>query len=119
MDGELSEEIIGAAYVVSNELGCGFLEKVYQNALAMELRRRGLKIYTECPIKVFYKGEIVGDYFADILVNESIIIELKACKALENIHSAQLLNYLNAAGLKIGLLINFGTPRVQIKRLVN
>jgi GxxExxY protein len=115
----VTERIIGCAYTVSNVLGVGFLEKVYENALAHELRKAGLRADQQQPIKVLYDGIIVGDYFADIVVEESVIIELKAAKAFDNIHFAQCVNYLKATGTKICLLINFGQPKVQIKRFVN
>jgi GxxExxY protein len=115
---ELTEQIIGCAYTVSNTLGCGFLEKVYENALAIELRKAGMKAVQQHTIKVKYRGAIVGDYSADILVNESVLVELKAASGLEEIHSAQCLNYLKATGLRVCLLINFGKPKLQIKRLV-
>ncbi len=114
----LSEKIIGCAFMVSNTLGAGFLEKIYQNALVIELSRAGLTAEKEKAITVCYKRKIVGEYFADILVNEKIIIETKAVQTLNDIHQAQLLNYLKATNLPLGLLINFGTPKVQIKRMV-
>jgi GxxExxY protein len=115
----ISEKIIGCAFAVSNTLGSGFLEKVYQNALAIELMNEGLKVEKEKAITILYKGTIVGEYFADILVNQQIIIETKAVQTLNEIHQAQLLNYLKATNLPLGLLINFGTPKAQIKRLIN
>ena len=114
----LSEKIIGCAFMISNTLGAGFLEKIYQNALVIELSRAGLTAEKEKAITVCYKGKIVGEYFADILVNQQIIIETKAAQTLNDIHQAQLLNYLKATNLPLGLLINFGTPKVQIKRMV-
>ena len=116
---DVSENIIGAAFEVSNVLGAGFLEKVYENALNLELRSRGFETQQQAPLKVYYKGELVGDYFADILVENEIIIEVKAVKQLDNIHFAQCLNYLRITGLKLCLLINFNKPRVEIKRIVN
>ena len=115
----LSEIIIGCVFNVSNTLGAGFLEKVYQNALIIELLECGLYVEKEKPITIYYKDKIVGEYYADILVNKQIIIETKAIAALNEIHQAQLLNYLKATNLHLGLLINFGTPKVQIKRMVN
>ncbi len=115
----LSEEIIGAAFEVSNVLGAGFLEKVYENALNIELNLRGLETLPQAPLKVYYKKELVGDYIADILVENEIIIEIKAVKELDVIHTAQCLNYLRITGLKLCLLINFSKPRVEIKRIVN
>lgn len=115
----LSEKIIGAAYKVSNALGTGFLEKVYENALAHELRNEMVKVEQQKSIKVYYESVVVGDYFADLIVNEIVILELKTAKHIDNIHLAQTLNYLKATGLKLGLIINFGNPRVEIKRVVN
>jgi len=116
---ELSENIIGAAFEVSNVLGTGFLEKVYENAMNVELQLRGLKTFQQAPLKVYYKNELVGDYLADILVEDEILVELKTVKEFDDIHLAQCLNYLRITGLKLCLLINFSKPRVQIKRIVN
>lgn len=113
----LTEKIIQAYYAVYNELGSGFLEKVYENAFALELRERGLVVQQQTPITVFYRGQPVGDYFADLLVEECIFIELKAVEALKDEHSAQLVNYLRATGIEVGLLFNFG-PRPDIRRKV-
>jgi GxxExxY protein len=115
---ELTESIIGAAFEVHNVLGPGFLEKVYRNALLKELLVRGHGAEAEVKIPVYYKGESVGDYYADVLVDERVILELKALAGLTGEHEAQLLNYLKATGLKIGLLLNFGTRKVQIKRKI-
>ena len=115
----LTKQIIGCAYAVGNKLGHGFLEKVYENAMAIELAAGGLKAETQKPVKVYYEGQIVGDYYADILVEDEIILELKVVKALEGIHLAQCLNYLKAARKKLGLLINFGEGNVKVKRVVN
>lgn len=114
----ITEKIIGCAFKVSNTLGAGFLEKVYQNALMIELAENGLLAEKEKAITISYKNKTVGEYYADILVNGQVIIETKAVKALNEIHQAQLLNYLKATNLHLGLLINFGTPKVQIKRMV-
>jgi GxxExxY protein len=115
----ITERIIGCAYTVSNVLGAGFLEKVYENALAHELHKAGLQAEQQKPVHVLYDGIVVGDYFADIVVEESVIVELKAAKAFDNIHFAQCVNYLKATGMKVCLLINFGQPKVEIKRFVN
>jgi GxxExxY protein len=115
---KLTEIIIGCAMKVSNTLGVGFLEKVYENALAVELRKAGLVAEQQKKILVTYDGVIVGDYSADILVNGQVILELKAAKVIDEIHMAQLLNYLKATGLRVGLILNFGTPRLGIKRMV-
>ncbi len=114
---DLTEKIINAAYKVHNVLGFGFLEKVYQNALMIELKRMGLKVSSEMPIKVYYRNEIVGEYIADIIVENKVILELKAVKDLAEIHEVQLVNYLKATGIEVGLLINFGHS-VQVKRKV-
>ena len=116
---QITERIIGCAYTVANTLGNGFLEKVYENALAHELRKSGLLAEAQSPIQVTYDGVVVGDYYADLLVQRNVLVELKAVKALNDNHVAQCLNYLKATGLKVCLLINFGTPRVEVKRLVN
>ena len=115
----LTEKIIGAAFAVANNLGIGFLEKVYENALAFELRKNGLKAEQQSPIKIYYDNVIVGDYVADLVVEQSILVELKAVKALDDIHFAQCMNYLKATGMKVCLLLNFGTSKIQIKRIVN
>jgi len=116
---EITERVIGCAFVVANTLGNGFLEKVYENALAHELRKSGLSVEQQKSIKVNYDGIVVGDYVADLLVQDMVLVELKAVKSLDDIHLAQCLNYLRATGLKVCLLANFGTPKVQIKRIVN
>ena len=113
----ITEKIIGASYNVHNTLGHGFLEKVYQNSLAIELRSLDFKVDIEKPIKVLYNGEIVGNYFADVVVDDKVIVEIKAVKDLSDIHEVQLVNYLKATGIEVGLLINFGTS-VQVKRRV-
>ncbi len=112
----LSEKIIGRAFQVSNTLGCGFLEKVYENALVHELRKNGLQVKQQEPIKVYYDGVVVGEYFADLLVADTVIVELKATKEISDAFAAQCLNYLKATGLPLCLLLNFGKPRVEIKR---
>jgi GxxExxY protein len=94
------------------------LEKVYENALMVELARAGLAVEQQKPIKVSYEGVLVGDFAADIIVNGSVVLELKAAKMIDEIHQAQLLNYLRATGLRVGLILNFGTPRLGIKRMV-
>jgi len=116
---EITERVIGCAYAVANTLGSGFLEKVYENALAVELKKSGLAVEQQKAIQVQYEGIVVGDYVADLLVEGSVLIELKAMKALDEVHTAQCLNYLKATGLQVCLLINFGSRRVQVKRIVN
>lgn len=120
----LSEAVIGPAFRVSNSLGAGFLEKVYENAvyenaMAVELRKTGLQVEQQRPIEVRYDGHIVGEYFADLLVEGVLLVGLKAAKALDDIHVAQCINYLKAAGLRLCLLLNIGRPRVQIRRIRN
>jgi GxxExxY protein len=115
MNDKLTERIILCAYKVHNTLGAGFLEKVYENALLIELKNHGLVAESQVPLKVFYDGVIVGDYFADIIVENEIVLELKAIENLHSIHEVQLVNYLNATDIEIGLLINFGSS-VKIKR---
>ncbi|MEZ6055526.1 MAG: GxxExxY protein [Planctomycetaceae bacterium] len=112
----VTERIIGCAFQVSNTLGSGFLEKVYENALAIELRKSGLVSQQQAPIKVLYDGTVVGEFIADILVADAVIVELKAAKEFNDLFTAQCLNYLKATGLPICLLLNFGKPRVEIKR---
>ena len=111
-------KINGAIFEVNRKLGAGFMEKVYENALMIELSESGLKSEKQSPIKVKYKGKIIGDYIADIVVEEKIILEIKAVDSLQNIHEAQLLNYLKATGMKIGLLVNFTYPKAEIKRFI-
>jgi len=114
---ELSKNIIAAAYEVHNELGHGFLEKVYKNALAVELEDAGIKCNVEVPLKVSYHCRIVGDYVADLVVENKIIVEVKAVRKLDSVHEVQLVNYLKATGLSVGLLINFAES-VQVKRRI-
>ncbi|MCD4755518.1 MAG: GxxExxY protein [Deltaproteobacteria bacterium] len=114
---ELTHQIIEAAYRVHKILGYGFLEKVYQNALMIELAKRGIRAESERPLKIHYETEIVGDYLCDIVVEDKVILELKAVKEINEIHEVQLVNYLKGTGIEVGLLINFGSS-VQIKRKV-
>jgi GxxExxY protein len=113
---ELTERIIGCAFKVSNTLGCGFLEKVYENALVHELRKQGFKAEPQHPVNVYYDGVLVGEYFADILVADTVVLELKATSDHHDVFTAQCLNYLKATGKPICLLLNFGKPRVDVKR---
>ncbi len=115
---DITYKINGAIFEVNRILGPGFLEKVYENALAQELKSIGLKVETQSPIKVYYKKECVGEYFADLLVEDKVIVELKTVKKIEKIHEAQLLNYLKATGIQIGLLVNFREQKAEIKRFV-
>lgn len=112
---ELSELVIKVFYNVYNTLGYGFLERVYANAMLIELRRLGLSAKKEVPLRIYYRDELVGEYFADLIVKDLIIVELKAVHALAEEHEAQLLNYLKATRYEVGLLLNFG-PKAQIKR---
>jgi GxxExxY protein len=113
----LSDSILKAYYEVYNELGYGFLEKVYQNALYIELKSQGFKMEAQKQIKVYYKSQMVGEYFADLIIDDSITLELKACECLMDEHQAQLLNYLKATKVEIGILLNFGTIP-EFKRLI-
>lgn len=113
----LTEKVIQVFYKVYNKLGYGFLEKVYENAMAIEFRKEGLSAVFQSPIKVVYDGEVVGEYFADILVDDKVIVEIKATRALALENEAQLLNYLKATDIEVGLLLNFG-PKPEIKRKV-
>lgn len=115
----ITEKIIGSAYAVMSTLGNGFLEKVYENTLTHEIRKSGVQVFQQHNIKVNYDGIEVGDYIADLLVNNEVLVELKAVKALDDIHRAQCMNYLKATGHRVCLLINFGSPKLEIKRIVN
>ena len=115
---DITYKINGAIFEVNKILGTGFLEKVYENALLFELKNRGLEADKQVPIKVTYKDKLVGEYFADILVENQVIIELKTVEKLDNNHKAQLLNYLKATGIKVGILVNFKQTRAEIKRMV-
>ena len=115
-DEALTNEIIGCAFTVHNALGPGYLEKVYENAMCIELAKQGLRVKQQEPIKVRYDGQIIGEYVVDLWVEDRVIVELKAVQALTKAHEAQVVNYLTATGTDIGLLINFGAPSVQIKR---
>lgn len=115
---QITEKIIGCVYRVSNTLGGGFLEKVYENATAIEVSKTGLRVCRQYPIKVKYDGVVVGDFFADMLVEDTVLVEFKAVKLLEDVHTAQCLNYLRATSLPVCLLINFYRPKVEIKRLI-
>jgi GxxExxY protein len=115
---EITERIIGCCYTVANELGAGFLEKVYENALRLELIGCGMAVLPQHPIPVHYRGEVVGDYYADLLVEGLVLVELKAVKEFDEVHKAQCINYLKATGLRICLLINFGKNKIDIKRIV-
>ena len=115
---ELSDRVINCAFQVHKTLGYGFLEKVYENSLIIELKLSGIDAKQQEPIPVLYKGKMVGDYRADILVENKIILELKAEKSLNTAHEAQLINYLKATNIKVGYLLNFGRYKLEFKRIV-
>ena len=117
---DLTEQVLKAFYKVYNILGYGFLEKVYVNALVLELKKMSIIAATQHPIQVHYDGSIVGEYYADLLINDSILVEVKASKSLTLEHEAQLLNYLKATNIEVGLLLNFGPkPEVKLKLFDN
>ena len=112
----ITRTVIGCAFEVINELGAGFLESVYEKAMLLVLRQKGLSVLSQHPVKVTFRGECVGEFYADIFVEGKVIVELKAVKAIATEHQAQIINYLNATGIEVGLLINFGNPRLEYKR---
>ena len=115
---DLTRIIIGCAFDVLNELGPGFLESVYEKAMAIAVSEAGLGVRTQVPIKVLVRGQVVGEFYADLLIDDKVIVELKAVPSpLAPIHEAQLINYLNATGVPVGLLMNFGQPKLQYRRL--
>ena len=114
----ISEQVISCAFEVSNTLGAGFVEKVYENALCVELTKTGIPFCRQQRYRIRYKNENIGNYIADIVVAEKLLIELKALSALNREHEAQVMNYLKASGLRVGLLLNFGTARIGMKRIV-
>ena len=118
MEQRLSERVIGRAIEVSRELGHGFLERVYEAALAVELKRAGIAFQKQLPLPVQYRGESVDDYVCDFAVGDKLILEIKALRALTSEHEAQVLNYLKASGMQVGLLLNFGSPRLGVRRVV-
>ena len=115
---QITERIIGCAFTVANVLGCGFAEKVYENAMVHELRKSGLSVEQQKAITVAYDGVIVGEYLADLVVEGAVLVELKSVRSLDDVHAAQCLNYLAATGIPICLLLNFG-KRVEVKRFEN
>ena len=115
---ELTEKIIGCAYRVYNKMGFGYLESVYEKCMLIELRKAGFDIESQKPIRVQYDAEVVGDFIADILVNDTVLLELKSVRKLVEAHEVQLVNYLVATGKPVGLLINFGETKVGVKRKV-
>jgi GxxExxY protein len=115
---DLTEKVIGAAFEVHNQLGAGFLERVYENALLIELRSRGVDAAAQVEVPVSYKGTPVGLYLADLVIGKDLICEIKAAKDLARAHEAQIINYLKGTGIKVGLLLNFGRDRLQFRRFV-
>jgi len=115
---ELTQKIIGCAYHVYNTMGSGYLESVYEKCLIIELRKAGLPAISQHPIQVTYHGENVGDFIADIFVDGKVIVELKAIRQLTTLHEVQLVNYLTSTNTEVGLLINFGATKVEVKRKV-
>jgi GxxExxY protein len=115
---DLSGRVIGCAFTVLNTLGAGFLEKVYENALAYELRASGLLVVQQCSVRVHYKDVVVGEYFVDLLVEDVLLVELKTVKVLDDMHRMQCTNYLKATDRQLCLLLNFGKSRLEIKRVV-
>ncbi len=116
---DLTEQILAACFQVSNELGAGFVELVYQNALVIVLREKGLQVACEFPLSVSFHGQTIGSFYADLFVEEKVIVELKAVSALTDGHKAQLINYLKATGVDLGLLVNFGNPKVEYRSFTN
>ena len=114
---QITDNILKVYYDVYNQLGYGFLEKVYQNAMYFELKNKGYKVEAQKPIKVYLRNQLIGEYYADLLVEDKVIIELKACEVLMNVHIAQLMNYLKATEIEIGLLLNFGED-AEFKRII-
>ena len=114
---EITAKILEACFEVSKELGAGFLESVYQNALVIVLKQKGLQVQVQVPIAVRFRGENVGNFVADLLVEQKVIVELKAVGALVPEHQAQVINYLKATGVEVGLLVNFGRPKIEYHRL--
>ena len=113
---QITKSVIGCAFEVINELGAGFLESVYEKALLLALQQKGLSAKSQYPVKVMFRGECVGDFYVDIFVEDKVIVELKAVKTILPEHQAQIINYLNATGIEVGLLINFGNSKLEYKR---
>jgi GxxExxY protein len=114
---ELTHQILAACFEVMKELGAGFLESVYEKALLIALAERGLKAQSQFPLTVSFHGKKVGEFYADVLVEDKVIVELKAVKAIAPEHQAQVINYLKATGIEVGLLVNFGNPKLEYRRL--
>lgn len=115
---ELTQQIIGCAYKVYNAMGYGYLESVYEKCLVIELKKAGLKVEEQKPIPVFYDGEKVGDFIADLVVEDSVILELKSVRKIVSAHEVQLVNYLTATGKEVGLILNFSETQVEVKRKI-
>ena len=114
---EITEAILASAFDVSNTLGCGFLEKVYENAMVVALEEAGLKVMQQVPLRVHYRDVLVGDYVADLIVDDAVIVEVKATEEHSRVHVAQVLNYLRATNLPVGMLLNFGQPKLLYRSL--
>lgn len=114
---QITDDILKVFYDIYNELGYGFLEKVYQNAMYFELKNKGYKVEAQTPIKGYFMGQLIGEYYSDLLIENKVIIELKACDLLMNVHVAQLMNYLKATKIELGLLLNFG-EEPEFKRII-
>ena len=114
---EITGKVLEAAFEVIHELGAGFLESVYENAMILALRAKGLRVRSQAPLVVRFRGEVVGQFYADLLVEDLVIVELKAVKALLPEHLAQVINYLKATKMEVGLLLNFGSPKLEYRRL--
>lgn len=114
---ELTATALGACFEVAKELGAGYLESVYEKALLIALQQKGLDVKAQFPLSVKFRGHVVGEFYADILLEDKVIIELKTVRALTPEHQAQVINYLNATGIEVGLLVNFGNPKLEYKRL--
>ena len=116
LHGTLTHAVIGCAFEVANELGPGFLESVYENAMIVALEDAGISVESQKPIDVSFRGRVIGNFFADLLVEDKVIVELKAAASLTPAHQAQVINYLNATGYQVGLLLNFGKPKLEHRR---
>ncbi len=114
---KLTSKILEACFEVSNELGSGFLESVYENALCIALQEKGIAVESQVSLQVTFRSQMVGQFCADLIVENIVLLELKAAKSLLPQHQAQVINYLNATGMEVGLLVNFGTARIEFKRL--
>ncbi len=116
---EITGKILEACFEVSNELNIGYLESVYEKALLVALRQKGLKAENQIPLQVKFRGEVVGEFFVDVLVESKILIELKVASGLTKVNYAQTINYLKATGIEVGLLVNFGNPKIEYRRFQN